>query len=318
MDVDETTTPTPSTASTPAISGPPAPLQLRDDNPDLDDDAFLAETKFNIEQEQLNITRLTRHILSLQTRILKLHGIPDPTLDMELATAQSRLATDEKNLAYTQESYRKLASSLRPPLNDYFMSDTDSVHSSSTSTKSSTVYRSGIPMKLQSHWPHYDDNNRLTPYAFFDKFKRQVIPELGDSIFRDYGHTYLTLLVTNNDFQDQLHAAFNKIRNESPDAVITLDTIEQTFLDICMTKEQREQCVKTITNVGRHEGESYRHFSARILRTAKQHRIEDNNKLILTMLQQQIPYRDLDMVNLQYLSHRNQTMPDAPRQDTPT
>ncbi|KAG0059871.1 hypothetical protein BGZ92_006849, partial [Podila epicladia] len=57
--------------------------------------------------------------------------------------------------------------------------------------------------------------------------------------------------------------------------------------------------------------ESYRHFSARILRTAKQHRIEDNNKLILTMLQQQIPYRDLDMVNLQFISQRNQTMPDA-------
>ncbi|KAF9309752.1 hypothetical protein BG006_004994 [Podila minutissima] len=197
------------------------------------------------------------------------------------------------------------------------MSDTDSVYSSSTSTKSSTVYHSGIPMKLQSHWPRYDDNDH-SPYAFFDKFKRQVIPELGDSIFRDYGHTYLTLLVTNNDFQDQLHAAFHKIRNESPDAVITLDTIEQTFLDICMTKEQCEQSVKTITNVGRHEGESYHHFLAHILRTAKQHRIEDNNKLILTMLQQQIPYRDLDMVNLQFITHCDQTMPDAPRQDTPT
>ncbi|KAG0074222.1 hypothetical protein BGZ93_004559, partial [Podila epicladia] len=124
---------------------------------------------------------------------MRLHGIPNPTLDTELEAAQKRLAIDEKNLALTQESYRKLASSLRPSMNDYSMSDTDSVYSSATSTRSSTVYRSGIPMKLQSHWPRYDDNDR-SPYAFFDKFKRQVIPELGDSIFRDYGHTYLTLL----------------------------------------------------------------------------------------------------------------------------
>lgn len=61
----------------------------------------------------------------------------------------------------------------------------------------------------------------------------QVCPELGEDIFKVYGPTYLTLLVTNGQFQDQLQKAFGKLEGQE----VTHDIMEQMFLDVCLTKE---------------------------------------------------------------------------------
>ena len=49
--------------------------------------------------------------------------------------------------------------------------------------------------------------------------------------------------------------------------------MEQTFLDVCLTQEERERSVANITKIGRHKGESYRLYSARISRHAKQYTV---------------------------------------------
>ncbi|KAF8978325.1 hypothetical protein BGZ52_006156, partial [Haplosporangium bisporale] len=287
MDVDETNSPT--------VTKTPAPFNLQDGNP-VSDEEFIANMDIQIQQEKLNIKQVTRHMMILQTRVLKQHGVKDDKLQLELAAIKERLATDEENLAHLEDTYSKFASLIRPNQIDHFISDTDSIISTATSQSSDPNHRRRLPVKLQPHWPRLDNTRKYTPYSFFDAFRRQVLPELGDDIFRDFGHVYLTLLVNNNDFQDQLEAAFRKLHP----TVITLDIMEQTFLDICMTKEQREKSVEDITKIGRYEGESYRHFASRILQTVKQHRIEDDNSIILTILRQIIPYRDMDTVNTRF------------------
>lgn len=59
-------------------------------------------------------------------------------------------------------------------------------------------------MKLQAHWPRYNGTGQSSAYTFFNEFMCQVHPELGEDIFKVYGPIYLTLLVTNGQFQDQL------------------------------------------------------------------------------------------------------------------
>ncbi|KAG0347995.1 hypothetical protein BGZ54_004737 [Gamsiella multidivaricata] len=299
---------TPTDTASSDVSVPP--LRLNDDLTDDEDE--LENAKAALESAKLNLKQLDKHILRLQTRVVKLYGVKNDMLDEELAAAKAQRRIQFDNLQDLAEAHRNMSSSMAPlePAPSVF-DDHSSDSSNDTSvvpTQTANVFRRGLPMKVQSHWPRYKGKGNKSAYAFFDQFMRQVRPEIGEDIFKTYGPTYLTLLVTDDHFQDQLQSAFRKLEGQE----ISRDLMEQTFLDVCLTKEEREKSVAEVTKLGRHRGESYRVFAARIVRVSKQYRIQENNGVILTLLRQCIPPKDMDMVNLRYLYANPGTVHETP------
>ena len=281
------------------------------DSQSTEGDNDMEDAENAIANARLNLKQLDQRILRLQLRAAKHAGSVPDVIAMDLATAKQQRVIQQHMLKELEEATRNLiaSSAPAPPVN--LSSDNDSEQSYSTvgsSLDASTfAFRRGLPMKLQTHWPRYNGNGQSSAYKFFDDFMRQVRPELGEDRFKVYGPTYLSLLVTNGHFQDQLQKAFGKLEGE-----VTHDVMEQTFLDVCLTEEERERSVASVTKIGRHKGESYRLFSTRISRIAKQYRIQENNGLILTLLRQCIPAKDMDMVNLRYLYANRDSKAETP------
>ena len=135
-------------------------------------------------------------------------------------------------------------------------------------------------MKTQSYWPLYSGNGRaISTNEFYDTFRYQVVPELGEDIYRLHGPTYMTLLVTNARFKDRLHEAFNELKGieETP------DMMERTFLKVRLTEEGErgsDRYRKDRSSQGR-VIPPLRLQDLSVL--VKQYRIQEDNRVILIL-----------------------------------
>ncbi|KAG0350163.1 hypothetical protein BGX24_008221, partial [Mortierella sp. AD032] len=82
--------------------------------------------------------------------------------------------------------------------------------------------------------------------------------------------------------QEALQTAFKKTRD--PSTTITIDYLERTFFDACLTKEQREDAVTELIGIGRKKKETYQVFARRIRQIFRRLRIATDNHVVLTLL----------------------------------
>jgi hypothetical protein len=265
---------------------------------------LLAEIKEQMETNRIKMATIDQHIAAkaLQNARLKNSGVNDPNVALyltqlkerrdELAMVADDLATSFKNLA--------ASSSPLPPAANNNPADTDSDDESVNTTSTSQLYykkNKKLPVKLQSHWPTYKGAGGMHAYSFIDIFTTRLRLELGDDIFFEHGPTYLCLLTTNVALQDRLITAFNKLGEET----VSLDLMEQTFIDVCMTQHERERSVEELMKIGRIPGESFEKFAQRVRRLSKSHRIERNSSVVLACLKKCVTGDQMNMVNNFYL-----------------
>ncbi|KAG0282995.1 hypothetical protein BGZ97_008744 [Linnemannia gamsii] len=252
---------------------------------------LLIEIRGQIETTRSKITLIDQYIAAkvLQNARLKDGGVNDPNVVLylvQLKEQHAELAKVAEDLAASFKNLAASSSPLPPPANNASL-DTDFDDESNKK----------LPVKIQSHWPTYKGTGGMHAYNFIDIFTTHLCLELGDDIFFEHGPTYLCLLTTNVALQDRLITAFNKLGEET----VSLDLMEQTFIDVCMTQHERERSVEELMKIGRILGESFEKFAQRVRRLSKSHRIERNSTVILTCLRKSVNHNQMDMVNSHYL-----------------
>ncbi|KAI7815786.1 hypothetical protein BC939DRAFT_513194 [Gamsiella multidivaricata] len=188
---------------------------------DTDNESELEMARSTLENMRLNLKRMDKNILRLQSRAARDCGIPNAQLTQELSDFKMQRSITFGSYGELKQAYENLAESMTP-LKPRIVAKESTVYEASDDYQSLPIRRNqksfigGLPIKLQSNWPRYNGKADETAYEFFDKFIRQVRPILGEEIFRQYGHTYLSLLVSDNNFQDQLQTAFDKLSRIAP------------------------------------------------------------------------------------------------------
>ncbi|GJJ75094.1 hypothetical protein EMPS_07452 [Entomortierella parvispora] len=169
---------------------------------------------------------------------------------------------------------------------------------------------------LSSLYPHGFDSDHQDPYRHTtggrtsnEKSRRMW----GEQIIGSHGDKYLLYLVHNDHFHANLKEKF-----KAPKEVLTVDYLERTFFETCLTIEERENAVTTLTKFGRLAGEPYSHYAHRIARATKLFRVQDNNDVVLTLLRQGLASSEMDTVNTRFQSQyvldnpQATSVPDTP------
>jgi hypothetical protein len=133
-------------------------------------------------------------------------------------------------------------------------------------------------VKRNAPYPEFDH-----PRIYLKSFYTNLIARLGHDRFEHQCHRFLTVLTTDILLQQDLSKRFNN------QPTIGWEQAQKTFLDVCLTKEQRLHVMKEMANLGRQPNETYKRYAARTLQYANLYNISDNSDIILEQLIHTIP-----------------------------
>ncbi|KAF9117577.1 hypothetical protein BGW39_002034 [Mortierella sp. 14UC] len=151
-------------------------------------------------------------------------------------------------------------------------------------------------IKPTSDMPRYianpvNDNDTNMVRVFLERFVTHLKTRLGSETFEQECHRYLIVLTINDNCQMELQRRYSQI--EGP---IGWDLAEKTFLEVCLTKEERLENMRAMADVGRETKETYQKYANRIDRNARVYGIQDNNDMVIHQLIRSIPSDTYDLL----------------------
>jgi hypothetical protein len=126
--------------------------------------------------------------------------------------------------------------------------------------------------------------------VFMERFATHLDTLLGKETFERECHRYLIVLTAEDTYQQELKRRFSLMEGH-----IGWDLAEKTFLEVCLTKEERLENMRAMANVGREPKETFQKYASRIDRNARVYGIQDNNDMVIHQLIRSI---HSDMYNL--------------------
>jgi hypothetical protein len=97
------------------------------------------------------------------------------------------------------------------------------------------------------------------------------------------------------DFQQELKRQFSTM--EGP---IGWDLAEKTFLEVCLTEEERLKNMQAMANIGREKRETFQKYANRIDRNARIYSIQDNNDMVIHQLIRSINSNEYNLLLFKY------------------
>ncbi|GJJ75097.1 hypothetical protein EMPS_07455 [Entomortierella parvispora] len=272
--------------------------------PDITDaeiEADIAATYAQMEATRLTNVRLLLHI-SRNKRVTHAGTAP-----MDLTPETDKMEEEHKRnedfLSSMEQTYNALHAARRPVPAQWAYPNQSTVDRYQEQDRSASNHapqarsEAGFPVKPLSTWLRFGSSGSLSAYDWWANFEREIAPYVGEQIIGSHGDKYLLYLVHNDHFHANLKEKF-----KAPKEVLTVDYLERTFFETCLTIEERENAVTTLTKFGRLAGEPYSHYAHRIARATKLFRVQDNNDVVLTLLRQGLASSEMDTVNTRFQS----------------
>ncbi|GJJ71807.1 hypothetical protein EMPS_04164 [Entomortierella parvispora] len=249
--------------------------------PDITDaeiEADIAATYSQMEATRLTNVRLLLHI-SRNKRVTHAGTAP-----MDLTPETDKMEEEHKRnedfLSSMEQTYNALHAARRPVPAQWAYPNQSTVDRYQEQDRSASNHapqarsEAGFPVKPLSTWLRFGSSGSLSAYDWWAHFEREIAPYVGEQIIGSHGDKYLLYLVHNDHFHANLKEKF-----KAPKEVLTVDYLERTFFETCLTIEERENAVTTLTKFGRLAGEPYSHYAHRIARATKLFRsTRDSNR----------------------------------------
>jgi len=313
MDVDSDVIAAPSSVSHVAPVAPSPALSTLSTTTSGEDIIAQAKARLNIQYAELK--EASAAVLMATMLCTSADAIHQPQAQRDLNKAIELRDKLQATCTAIQEALNmtvRLYSTSPTEGNKVGTASTTSTNATNTTAVPYGDYRSsnGVRIKIQPEWPVYKRGGPTAAYDFFDAFARQVVPVLARETFARDGHVYLIQLMKDAASQDLLHTAFEK--SVTPSTVVTLDLLETTFFEHCLSSAERENAVTELLQLGRQAKESFEQFAGRILTIMRRLRIQEDNQLVLALIKGCLSASYLNQV---YVWH-NMLNPPAPGTST--